>query len=145
MCIMILRKCTKCKRQLDPSEFYKSGTSLRGDCKTCHRSRSRTDYRRGGREVKLQRYRDNRDDVLLKIKERKYQISRDIIQIMSEMQNGCCKICDRVMDRPNIDHCHTTQQVRGLLCTKCNAGLGQFEDNVMFLHRAIQYLQLSGQ
>ncbi len=39
-----------------------------------------------------------------------------------------------------VDHDHKTNQIRGLLCVNCNAGLGQFKDKVQFLAKAIVYL-----
>ncbi len=63
-------------------------------------------------------------------------------------QKGCCAICNKreTMKRKGkdvalaVDHCHKTGQVRGLLCTACNKGLGQFEDNQVSLSNAISYL-----
>lgn len=40
----------------------------------------------------------------------------------------------------NIDHCHRTGAVRGLLCAKCNQGVGLFDDDVDKLAGMIQYL-----
>ena len=40
-----------------------------------------------------------------------------------------------------IDHCHETGRVRGVLCLKCNLGVGYFRDNITHLLRAVEYLQ----
>jgi hypothetical protein len=68
-----------------------------------------------------------------------------------KLQKGKCAICgkffyerNKAMERynkPNIDHCHKTNKVRGLLCHHCNTGLGQFKDNTIFLKSAINYLE----
>lgn len=57
-------------------------------------------------------------------------------------QQGVCGICG---DPPGnkalqVDHEHSTGQVRGLLCGRCNTGLGFFRDNIMHLARAMKYL-----
>lgn len=55
-------------------------------------------------------------------------------------QSGRCGICSDPMTNPHVDHCHTTNAVRELLCTRCNSGLGQFRDNTTLLGEAIAYL-----
>lgn len=73
-----------------------------------------------------------------------------------KQQKGLCAICGKEETRKvprrkgrvnhkticnlHVDHDHTTGEVRGLLCSKCNIGLGQFMDNVEFLLQAIKYL-----
>lgn len=61
-----------------------------------------------------------------------------------ERQAGLCGICRSPMRRPVLDHCHKTMAVRGLLCSNCNVGLGQFKDNSDILMNAIQYIKTNG-
>jgi hypothetical protein len=46
--------------------------------------------------------------------------------------------------RWNVDHCHSTHKVRGILCFNCNAALGALKDNPLTLCAAIFYLNLKG-
>ena len=43
----------------------------------------------------------------------------------------------------HLDHCHTTGNYRGWLCSGCNKGLGSFNDDPDCLQRAIEYLERS--
>ena len=59
-------------------------------------------------------------------------------------QGNRCAICERATGarkRLSVDHCHTTGQVRGLLCGPCNKMLGHARDEVGFFERAISYLK----
>ena len=58
-----------------------------------------------------------------------------------EKQRGLCGICKESMKRPVLDHSHTTMEVRGLLCSSCNIGLGQFKDSASRLQSALMYIQ----
>ena len=59
-------------------------------------------------------------------------------------QGNACAICQKEFPGrgPHIDHCHTTGQVRGLLCNACNSLLGFAKDSPATLLRAIGYLQI---
>ena len=66
---------------------------------------------------------------------------------MLALQDNKCAICNSSVPSEgrdstyfNVDHDHSTGKVRGLLCTKCNVGLGNFKDNTDLLHKAIDYL-----
>jgi hypothetical protein len=59
-------------------------------------------------------------------------------------QGGACAICKRKGDRePGVDHCHLCRQLRGLLCSNCNVGLGHYCDDTGRLLAAIAYLEAS--
>ena len=40
----------------------------------------------------------------------------------------------------NVDHCHSSGKIRGLLCSRCNLVLGQINDDKIILKNAIDYL-----
>lgn len=67
---------------------------------------------------------------------------------MLASQRGACAICrteqahpSKPQNRFNVDHDHNTGIVRGLLCNRCNLGIGHFEDDLYFLQSAIEYLK----
>ena len=75
-----------------------------------------------------------------------YGITLDDYHSMLERQDNGCGICKEKTPGGRtqffaVDHCHTTGKVRGLLCTKCNRGLGLFNDNTGKLLSAINYLK----
>jgi hypothetical protein len=60
-----------------------------------------------------------------------------------EEQDGKCAICgttDSGSMAFHADHDHKTGQKRGILCHKCNTGLGLLKDDVDILCSAINYL-----
>jgi hypothetical protein len=67
-------------------------------------------------------------------------------------QNGLCAICKRpetvaykrygTIRRLAIDHCHKTEIIRGLLCTRCNWALALMEEIEDWHERALAYLAL---
>ena len=77
-----------------------------------------------------------------------YGITLEEYNKFLEQQKGLCAICNRPETRKrknkqpvlSVDHDHKTKEVRGLLCNKCNIGLGGFEDNKEFLKNAIKYI-----
>ncbi len=60
-------------------------------------------------------------------------------------QHYKCAICKSSnwggRGNPHVDHNHMTGKVRGLLCHRCNTGLGLFCDNSTVLRHAIIYLK----
>ena len=63
-------------------------------------------------------------------------------------QHDACAICGYEFGQKlgdyHIDHCHQTDIVRGILCDRCNRGLGYFRDTPDFLRQAANYLTPQG-
>lgn len=75
---------------------------------------------------------------------KKYDMSLEEYNRMLAKQGGVCAICQKPPSEKRqlaVDHCHRTQGVRGLLCTKCNLGLGCFDDAEDLLQQAVTYLR----
>jgi len=78
---------------------------------------------------------------------KRYGINEAYFDNLMKIQDNACAICRRPFPlakeaRPviNVDHDHLTGQVRGLLCTRCNHGIGLLGDSVKMLKDAIAYL-----
>lgn len=61
------------------------------------------------------------------------------------LQEGKCKICgvhgSELKRSLAADHNHSTGVFRGLLCDKCNRGIGYFNDKPIVAEKAVQYLR----
>lgn len=110
------RLCMYCKQVKDISDFVKNSCR----CKSCNSANRR---------------------------QKMYGITRENFNDMMHDQNYKCAICGDIrIGKENslcVDHCHKTNNIRGLLCNHCNTALGKFEDNVEILQNAINYLKNS--
>lgn len=77
-----------------------------------------------------------------------YGAPRGTYRRLFEMQGGKCAICESEKPlgharatRFHFDHCHTTKEIRGLLCTRCNQAIGQLQDSPELLRKAAAYLE----
>lgn len=76
---------------------------------------------------------------------RRYGITLEEYEKMFAEQDGKCAICKGVCPTGRnlaVDHDHDTGKVRGLLCSRCNQGIGQLR-NIAILQSAITYLKES--
>jgi hypothetical protein len=79
-----------------------------------------------------------------------YGLSHPEFEKMWRTQNGLCVLCDDPLQLGgssgvNVDHCHVTGKVRGLLCHKCNMLLGLLEKTTGWfnmLQRIANYITL---
>lgn len=76
--------------------------------------------------------------------QRTYGVTPEQFKSMVARQQGNCAICGEAMKNPQVDHSHTTKEVRELLCTSCNQGLGMFRDSPQRLNAAVAYLERHG-
>lgn len=77
---------------------------------------------------------------------RKYGLTLEDFELLEKAQNGVCAICHKPevhsrWKRLFVDHNHKTGQVRGLLCSLCNFGIGSLQEEPALLLRAKEYLE----
>lgn len=74
---------------------------------------------------------------------RGYGMTPEEYDALVRQQNAGCAICGRGPEKRllAVDHCHRTGKVRGLLCHKCNPGIGIFCDDPELLRKAASYLE----
>jgi len=81
---------------------------------------------------------------------RNYGMTLDRYYAMWRGQDGRCAICEDLIIATgpcvrellaNVDHCHHSGIVRGLLCARCNKGVGHFVNDLARLRAAADYLQ----
>lgn len=127
-----MKRCSKCGKNKNKSEFYRDAqktSGFRPDCKACVNVKSAA-WTKANPE--------KRRHILRK---HIYGISEAEYQKLLSSQRNVCKICKKKDRRQlGVDHDHKTGKIRGLLCQKCNAGLGMFLDSTKFLKSAIEYL-----
>ena len=77
----------------------------------------------------------------------RYGLSEAVFTEMLVSQNSSCAICHIVLDStsknltPHLDHDHSNECIRGLLCGSCNLLLGHAKDNPATLKSAVTYLE----
>lgn len=160
--------CSKCKKLKNVSEFSRNNSTTRGFCymcKGCLKEYYSTPQMKKKRNDRTnENYRKLNKDKLDKKKQAikkwqktkspeyfywrnvkcKYGITEEEFYKTLRKQNNKCAICDVNLEnldyKPHIDHCHKTNKFRGILCQRCNHGLGKFKDNINNLKKAIDYL-----
>jgi len=80
-----------------------------------------------------------------------YNLSQEEYEALVNFQKGVCAICGKeetavdprykTVRKMAVDHDHETGKVRGLLCSRCNKGIGAMEDSPELLLKAVVYLE----
>ena len=133
------KKCPICEELKERSEFHKWKSrqdGLAAYCKKCTSKKSK-DWQNQNPE-KLPTLEEKR----IYNRKKNFGISEEQYEQMLVDQNNQCAICKKEIGwEAAVDHCHTTNKVRGLLCRKCKLGLGGFKDNIETIRKAILYVK----
>jgi hypothetical protein len=84
---------------------------------------------------------------MLKYRLRKYGLTPETYEALLRAQEHRCAICDDTLLESSkygacVDHDHDTGAHRGILCIRCNAGIGSFKEDPARLLAAERYIQL---
>lgn len=110
-------------------QTYKTGQKVQNPCKDCK---------------KLRNAKNNTPQVK---RLNNYGVTEEWFVEELERNHGLCAICQReLVDRDGkccyaVDHNHDTGYVRGILCKKCNTGIGLLMDNADLCDIAANYLR----
>ncbi len=131
-----MKYCKKCGTTKPLFEFYKNKASkdnLTINCKECCKTAEK-DYHRRNPTKKINR---NRKGMITKLGIPLTVAEHN--QMIIEQDNKCA-ICKNEMQKPCVDHNHSTKVIRKLLCQHCNSLLGMAKENVQILENAIEYI-----
>lgn len=156
------KRCSKCKVVKAITEFSRRSRATDGLCSAC---KSCTKIQRRGYLTKNReavnkrqnarwhvRYRTDakfREEHLLRGRAARFNMLLDeyveMYDNLFKKQKGCCAICGRhqagLGKAFDVDHCHSTGKIRGLLCNSCNIALGMMGDDPSRLRRAAEYTE----
>lgn len=136
------KRCTHCGTEKPLSDFpkySKTGEGRLSRCRECNNAIQRA--RRAASERTKQIEREFHRARRLRLE---FGLTVEQYEAMLAAQGGKCAICDRPQGatkyRHAVDHCHATGRIRGLLCSKCNQGLGFLGDTAERVAKALDYL-----
>lgn len=144
-----MKHCLTCKqpKPLEEFAYIPSKMNYHPYCKPCERIKRKERYW-ANREKELalnaEWQRNNKEQRAKSVRMHAIGIPLDYYdELLAGQGNKCaiCKVDRQYLDRNlAVDHDHSNDEVRGLLCTRCNTGLGYFYDNIEVMKDAIQYL-----
>jgi len=136
------RVCKECGELKPHSDFPYNTTyrdNIRPNCIPCRRKYEVKQYHKH-KHKKPYDYEKDKDSKL----KRAYGISFQEYKEMLAAQEGKCAICGtQDMGKRKafaVDHCHTCNEVRGLLCSPCNTAIGLLREDLNTMKRAMEYV-----
>jgi hypothetical protein len=135
-----MKRCTKCNLEKTLTEFPKDNRKpgrLQAQCKKCQ-------------NVRISIWRNNNKDKHAATTKRsrvkrQFGLTDEMFHNILASQEFKCAICGTLEPTGkypvfNVDHCHATGKVRGLLCHHCNTGIGNLKDDPEIVLKALKYL-----
>lgn len=155
----MLLTCTKCKEVKDCSLFHKYDKKKNGftsQCKACRNETRKQNYWKDPEASKKRRadyikFLKETDPNKLFISNRNSKLKKaygiDVSQYQKMLESQCfkCAVCNKEhieaeKKRLVVDHCHTTNKIRGLLCNNCNTALGLLQENLDTINNLKNYI-----
>lgn len=157
-----MKTCPGCKQNKPLSDYHRhhrSGTQSR--CKACVKIADAIRWKsldgttvEARRVIARRNYSKNGHKYRAAQHEKKYGITLEQRQAIFEEQQGLCAACSSPLTfrlrknrvalspwRGELDHNHTTGEVRALLCLECNMALGLLNDSTVRIKLLAAYLE----
>lgn len=145
-----MKTCSTCGIEKELGNFNRASKSKDGRqprCRECQRAAGRA-YREANGDVLREKAREyakaNRGRRANNHRRSRYGVDEERFESMLHEHGGRCAICRKPCGTGtalSVDHDHESGAVRGLLCRKCNAGIGNLGDDPELVERALRYLQ----
>lgn len=142
------KACIACGEVKPLNMYTKNAASLDGHIGTCKQCKAKQQRERRAKakaavaptEKAIKDAKRRRNNHL----KTNYGIDELVYRKMYEAQHGVCAICKQPESIEGrqlcVDHSHITGDVRGLLCSNCNRGIGLLKDSPELLRNAFHYL-----
>lgn len=131
-----MKRCSKCKTERPLTEFHKDKyrpDGIRIQCISCTRAYGKKYREKYPHDAE---FRTHQAAI-------KRVSSYGLSYVEARNLKNVCEICGKtdLSGRDlHVDHCHKTKVYRGILCRKCNAGIGFLQDDVTLIISAMSYL-----
>lgn len=164
-----MKICSKCKLEKPLEDFYKSKKGLHGhksQCKICDRDYHKEWVGQNSDKIAIidKRWKEEnkpklrekskawkkRNPEWVNAQRLKVRYGLTVVQYQLLLAHGsyCCYLCRRPQEANDlglhVDHNHSNNNVRGMLCPSCNQALGLLKDNPALCRQAAIYLEDDG-
>lgn len=134
----MFKQCRTCNEYKDEeTDFYsrgmRNGKQRNGfdtECKECAKERTKANSSPEIKRFHMVNF--------------KYNLSKEEYTELLIKFPVCGSCGETFIGTPHVDHCHRTNKVRGLLCSRCNRTLGNADDDISRLKSCIKYLETYG-